>query len=242
MSEGGENNLEHIGKLPAITIPGKIRRAKNYDQAGISPKVYEDTVLAQGRGAEANTVRDVFATVVPVERADGSPSVVLDVAAGTGILSKKLAEKGYQVIATDLSNTFLEYLSKQSPHIETTQGDMNTGLPVTDASVDAVTILGSNRYITDVEKFVDEVKRVLRPGGIFVWPVTSKESKLWKKNAGDKQLPTTPEELEKVLQAHGFVEVESGEKDYAQSGIADPLDYDLTIGFVVGKSPPVIPS
>lgn len=242
MSEQGprhrrEGRTDRIGWTPMTTLGKRVLRAKDYDQAGITPEDYERNVLVDARGPEAKTVATAITEVISLTRPDGSPSVILDVAAGTGLLSRELAAAGYQVVATDLSQRYLDYLTEQAPDITTVQGDMNIGLPIADQSVDGVTILGSNRFITDIPHFIDESKRVLRPGGILVWPIVERDDRLWRKNIGDRKAPTKPDQLAEALLDHGFSASRVVHRQYSKTGHDVPGMFDRSIHFVLGRVP-----
>lgn len=103
---------------------------------------------------------------------------VLDVAAGTGGSTAALAETGAHVIACDLSEGMIEVGRQRHPELEFVQGDA-TDLPFEDASFDAVTISFGLRNVQNIEKALQEMARVTKPGGRLLicefsrptWPV-----------------------------------------------------------------------
>ncbi|HVB50246.1 MAG TPA: ubiquinone/menaquinone biosynthesis methyltransferase [Acidimicrobiales bacterium] len=88
-------------------------------------------------------------------------SVVLDVAAGTGDLTRELNRQGQRAIATDLSYNMLD-VGKAMP--ERVQADASK-LPFRSASFDGVTCGYALRNFTDLARTFDEMARVIRPGG-----------------------------------------------------------------------------
>ena len=56
---------------------------------------------------------------------------------------------------------------------------MNQSWPFPEKSFDAVTIVWGNRYIVDPRHFANEVSRVLKPGGVIVWPIFWLEIPFW---------------------------------------------------------------
>ncbi len=99
--------------------------------------------------------------------ADRSPAThaVWDCACGNGQASLGLAEKFDLVLATDASST---QVSEAAPHPKvryTVAPAEASGLP--DHSVDAVLVAQAIHWF-DIERFYDEVERVVRPGGLFV--------------------------------------------------------------------------
>jgi ubiquinone/menaquinone biosynthesis C-methylase UbiE len=95
--------------------------------------------------------------------------VLLDLAAGTGKLTRPLARAGARVIAVDPSEPMLAKLRATVPgakvHVATAEE-----LPLADGSVDAVTVAQAFHWF-DHDRALREVHRVLRPGGRFaiVW-------------------------------------------------------------------------
>ncbi|HEY9723697.1 MAG TPA: bifunctional demethylmenaquinone methyltransferase/2-methoxy-6-polyprenyl-1,4-benzoquinol methylase UbiE [Oscillatoriaceae cyanobacterium] len=94
----------------------------------------------------------------------------LDLATGTGDIARGLLRKvgpeGH-VTALDFSPGMLEAARKRGPHeIDWVQGDM-LQLPFPDASFDVVTVGFGLRNVADVPRALDEVARVLKPGGRF---------------------------------------------------------------------------
>jgi demethylmenaquinone methyltransferase / 2-methoxy-6-polyprenyl-1,4-benzoquinol methylase len=94
---------------------------------------------------------------------------ILDVACGTGDLSLTLAETtGAQVVGTDFCRPMLEIAARKtanrSPDILLIEGDAMR-LPFRDRSFDAVTIAFGLRNLSDVERGLRELLRVLKPGG-----------------------------------------------------------------------------
>jgi ubiquinone/menaquinone biosynthesis C-methylase UbiE len=97
-----------------------------------------------------------------------SGACVVDVAAGTGIASRQLAERGARVVAVELSGAMLAALVADSPGIGAVQGNAHA-LPLADRSADLVTCAQAWHWM-DKERAVAEARRVLRPGGVLaVW-------------------------------------------------------------------------
>ncbi len=88
---------------------------------------------------------------------------VLDLGAGTGILTRALARSGHRVVAVDPSRSMLATLSGRLPGLDARVGTAEH-IPLDDASVDAV-VLGQAWHWVDPDAAGPEVARVLRPGG-----------------------------------------------------------------------------
>jgi demethylmenaquinone methyltransferase/2-methoxy-6-polyprenyl-1,4-benzoquinol methylase len=88
-------------------------------------------------------------------------SRVLDLAAGTGDLCRDLAAAGHRPIGADLSYGMLAAARTDAPLL---QADA-LRLPVPDGVADGVTCGFALRNFVDLEAFVTELARVVRPGG-----------------------------------------------------------------------------
>lgn len=105
-----------------------------------------------------------------------SPSAVLEVAAGTGAVTRALAPKlppGASYVVTDLSQPMLDYAASQQPadaRITWRQADA-LALPFEDASFDVVFCQFGAMFFPDRVAGYREARRVLRPDGRFLFSV-----------------------------------------------------------------------
>lgn len=114
-----------------------------------------------------------------VFRAAGARSV-LELGAGHGRDALYFAREGFRVHATDFSPTGLRQLLAAASdqgidgRVTTAVHDVREPLPLSDASVDGVfahMLLCMALSTKEIHALVDEVRRVLRPGGSFVYTV-----------------------------------------------------------------------
>lgn len=94
-------------------------------QPATGPNTYsESSAVIYDEIVSALAPAGPFATWI--DSSISSPSPVLDVGAGTGILSRALASLGHTVTALDASPAYLEILKRRSPEIETIRDDFRT--------------------------------------------------------------------------------------------------------------------
>jgi SAM-dependent methyltransferase len=91
---------------------------------------------------------------------------VLDLAAGTGALTKDLVAAGHAVTAVEPDPGMRAELEVRVPEAGVRPGSAEA-IPLEDASVDAVTVATAFHFF-DTERAVPEIARVLRPGGVLV--------------------------------------------------------------------------
>jgi len=134
---------------------------QHYDQ-GLGPIIFVD-----------------YAADIAQRVADGNPARVLETAAGTGIVTRKLRD----ALPT---NTHLTATDLNPPMLEIARGKFRTGeqvefrpadamaLPFADASFDAAACQFGVMFFPDRIKGYSEARRVLKPGGRFVFNVWDK--------------------------------------------------------------------
>ena len=99
----------------------------------------------------------------------GPASTVVDLAAGTGKLTRLLVPTGAKIIAVEPVEAMRAKLVEVVPGVEVRDGTAEA-LPLGDASVDCVTVAQAFHWFRAAEA-LGEIARVLRPGGglALVW-------------------------------------------------------------------------
>jgi len=102
-------------------------------------------------------------------------SSVLEIAAGTGVVTRALASslpESTRIVATDLNQAMLDQASAVGTKraVEWRQADAMQ-LPFKNATFDAVVCQFGAMFFPEKPKAFSEARRVLRPGGIFIFNV-----------------------------------------------------------------------
>ena len=130
----------------------------------------------QARARSFGSVAADYASLRPSYPADAlafvlgeRPRRVLDLGAGTGLLTAVVQAAGHTVVAVDPSPEMLAQLSARLPDVETHVGSAES-LPVPGNSIDAV-VAGQAAHWFDPVPTAAELRRVLRPGGVvgLIW-------------------------------------------------------------------------
>jgi ubiquinone/menaquinone biosynthesis C-methylase UbiE len=141
-----QNSASFVGNIP-----------ENYDR-GLGPMIFVD-----------------YAADMATRVAARSPSRVLETAAGTGILTRRLRDllPRARLTATDLNPPMLEVARgkfRAGEVVDFRQADA-TALPYADGSFDAVVCQFGVMFFPDKEKSFREANRVLAPGGRYFFSV-----------------------------------------------------------------------
>lgn len=114
---------------------------------------------------------------------ENNPKQILDIATGTGDLAMMMAELNPdRIIGLDISAGMLEVGKEKinkanlSDKIEMVVGD-SENIPFEDNTFDAITVSFGVRNFENLDKGLQEIHRVLKPGGKFVVLETSNPTK-----------------------------------------------------------------
>ncbi len=101
-----------------------------------------------------------------IDRALVGDAAILEVGCGTGAMAEQInALPGVSLIATDVSERFVELTAARG--VDAREADI-CYLPFEDDSFDVVYAGWMLYHVRDLERALNEVRRVLRPGGTFV--------------------------------------------------------------------------
>ena len=99
---------------------------------------------------------------------------VLEVAAGTGLVTRAIAKKAREVVATDYAEGMVEVLKRRAfaeglANVQCQQADVYA-LPFEPASFDAVVAANVLHLVPNLEKALEALKAAARPGGKVIVP------------------------------------------------------------------------
>lgn len=161
---------------------------------------------------------------------DPRPSVVVDIGAGTGKLTRALIGQGREVIAVDPDPAMLETLRAGIPGVATHVGTAES-LPLPDSCADLVT-LGQAWHWVDPIAASAEIGRVLQPGGALglVWNIRDESvpwiaamSQIMHHSAAERMIMT-----ESVTVAEPFGELEERTWQWVRPMTRAQLTYMVT--------------
>ncbi|MDQ8701197.1 class I SAM-dependent methyltransferase [Streptomyces sp. LHD-70] len=126
---------------------------------------YEDPAVPVASG-DARSLRQARMLAAALGPARAAPAVVLDVGCGDGTAARTAAPllAGHRVIGVDWSQ---DALRRARTHLsDVVRGELTDGgLPLASGSADAVLFSEVVEHLVDPDSAMDELRRVLRPGG-----------------------------------------------------------------------------
>ena len=152
-------------------------------------------------------------------------SRVLEIAAGTGVVTRNLASvlpERVSIVATDLNQAMLDQASVVGTRrpVEWRQADAMQ-LPFADGTFDAVVCQFGVMFFPEKPKAFSDARRVLRPGGVFIFNV-------WDRIKENKFADTVTTALESLFPKdpprfmartpHGYYDRPTIEQDLANGG------------------------
>jgi ubiquinone/menaquinone biosynthesis C-methylase UbiE len=166
-----------------------------------------------------------------VKRLDDSrsPSAILEIAAGTGVVTRALASalsEHTAIIATDLNQAMLDQASMVGTcrPVEWRQADAMQ-LPFADEAFDAVVCQFGVMFFPEKAKAFAEARRVLRPGGIFIFNVWDRiEENEFADTVTTALASVFPKDPPRFLARtpHGYHDPSTIKRDLASGGFTKP--------------------
>jgi ubiquinone/menaquinone biosynthesis C-methylase UbiE len=208
--------------------------------AGSIPELY-DTLLVP-------LIFEPYAQDLARRVAAMKPARVLETAAGTGVVTRALAQAlppSCEITATDLNQPMLDRAAAigTARPVQWRQADAMQ-LPFDDASFDVVVCQFGVMFFPDKARAYAQARRVLRPGGVFLFNA-------WDRIEENEFADVVTEALATVFPAdpprfmarvpHGYHDEQAIVRDLAQGGFAATLSID-TIAARSRAASPLIPA
>lgn len=204
--------------------------------AGSVPKLYEMYLVP--------LVFKPYASDLVRRLSPGPFANVLEVAAGTGVVTRELAASlpgRVGIVATDLNEGMIEH-AKSIPAcrpVDWGQADV-MDLPFPSESFDAVICQFGVMFFPDKAKAFAEIYRVLRPGGTFVFNVWDRIEENdfpdTVTSALAKLFPDDPPRFHARV-PHGYHSQTQIEKDLAVGGFIDPPQIEIVAKESYARTP-----
>jgi len=191
--------------------------------AGSIPQIYDEYLVP--------LIFEPYAIDLAARVVARAPRRVLEVAAGTGVVTRHLAAglpADASLVATDLNQPMLDRGAAvgTSRAVEWRQADA-LQLPFADAAFDAVVCQFGVMFFPDKARAFAEARRVLRPGGVFLFNV-------WDRIEDNEFAMTVTDELAKMYPGdpprfmaripHGYHAAAAIERDLALGGFQQRPD------------------
>jgi SAM-dependent methyltransferase len=169
---------------------------------------------------------------------------VLEIAAGTGVVTRALASslpETVAIVATDLNQAMLDQAAAVGANrkVEWRQADAMQ-LPFPASSFDAVLCQFGVMFFPDKSKAFAEARRVLKPGGVFIFNV-------WDRISENEFADTVTTALESIFPKdpprflartpHGYHDPRTIERDLANGGFAARPKIDTVAARSRAQSP-----
>jgi len=136
---------------------------------------------------------------------------ILEIGCGIGTVVHELSKKGHNIIGIDISGEAIDYGRKKygDIHLEVQAAEI---LPYEDESFEVVLSFDLFEHIAEIDKHISEVKRVLSPGGYYLFQTPNRYSNiiyetLWTKSLQWRRYHPSlhsPGQLKRRMARHGF--------------------------------------
>jgi SAM-dependent methyltransferase len=192
---------------------------------GSIPELYERYLVPM--------IFQTYADDLATRLAEIGPTAVLEVAAGTGVVTRALASRlppATAITATDLNQPMIDYAATigTSRPVSWRQADA-MALPFDDASFDAVVCQFGAMFFPDRATAYAEMFRVLRRGGVAVFNVwDSLEQNHFAQVVNDAVATLFPDDPPQFFERtpHGYYDTDQIRSDFVAAGFADTSRID----------------
>ena len=204
--------------------------------AGSIPRLYEDYLVP--------LIFQPYAEDFANRLASRTLSRVLEIAAGTGVVTRRLASvlpEDVSIVATDLNRPMLDMAAEVGTNrpVEWREADA-TQLPFEDGEFDAVVCQFGVMFFPSKSKAFSEARRVLRAGGVLLFSV-------WDRIEENEFAHTVTTALEALFPKdpprfmartpHGYYDLAIVERDLQDGGFVSPPDVHTVAARSTAASP-----
>jgi 2-polyprenyl-3-methyl-5-hydroxy-6-metoxy-1,4-benzoquinol methylase len=158
---------------------------------------------------------------------DGSAEF-LDIGCATGLLLKKMERRGWQVKGVELCPSSVEY-GKNIRKLDIFQGTMEEAM-YSEGQFSVVHSSHLIEHLTDPSSYIQEVFRILKPGGLFVTTTPNANSlqaklfgKSWRSAIADHMFLFSLSTLIKLIKIRKFDILQTGTWGGLAAGIVPPI-------------------
>ena len=201
-----------------------------------------DPATWDGRRTSFGSVAAEYAALRPGYPADAvgfvlgdRPRRVVDVGAGTGLLTEQLVAAGHEVVAVDPSAEMLAQLAARLPQVTTFVGSAEA-LPLPDGAVDAV-VAGQAAHWFEPTGASREIRRVLRPGGVvgLIW--NARDVRVpWVGALGELLTAEARDHAADQSVVEAFLRELPASGEYLESGIVQTVSPEQVVGGIGTRS------
>lgn len=163
------------------------------------------------------------------------PRTVLDLGAGTGLLTAVIRAAGHEVVAVDPAPPMLAELAARLPDVRTVVGAAEQ-VPLADSTVDAV-VSGQAAHWFDPPAAAAEMRRLLRPGGVvgFVWNERD-EQVPWVRALGELISGEARDHAADQRVVGAFAAELPADVEHSESGVVQELTPEQVVGGIGTRS------
>ncbi|HVA55702.1 MAG TPA: class I SAM-dependent methyltransferase [Gammaproteobacteria bacterium] len=206
--------------------------------AGSIPQLYENYLVP--------LIFEPYAADLAKRLASRSVAHVLEIAAGTGVVTRALASvlpEHASIVATDLNQAMLDQASTLGTEraVEWRQADAML-LPFADGTFDAVVCQFGVMFFPEKSKAFSEARRVLKPEGVFIFSV-------WDRIEENEFADTVTSALEPLFAndpprflariPHGYYDGQTIQHDLAKSGFMKSARIETLAAHSLAASPKI---